>query len=71
MDEHEYLIIKFRGTGDNHAVKICVGIIVEDVSVTRRGKHYFLVFRECEIGFPLEVLEKIADLINCILTQQE
>jgi len=71
MSQSEYLIVKFKGASKNHAVKIYVGVIVEDVSVTRRGRHYFLVFRECEIGFPLEVLEKIADLTNYILTQDE
>jgi len=44
MSQSEYLIIKFKGTSDNHAVKICVGVIVEDVSVIRRGKHYFFSF---------------------------
>jgi len=66
MNQSEYLIIRFKGTSRNHAVKICIGVIVEDVSVTRRGKYYFLVFREFEIGFPLEVLEKFINLINII-----
>ncbi len=70
MNEHEYLIIKLRGVGDSHVVKIYVGVVVEDVSITRRGKHYFLVFGECEIGFPLEVLEKIADLIDYLLDER-
>jgi len=71
MGQSEYLIIRFKDAGENHAVKICIGVIVEDMSVTRRGKHYFLVFRECEIGLPLEVLEKIVDLVNHILILEE
>ena len=71
MNQSEYLIIRFKSADDNHAMKIHVGVIVEDVSVTRIGKHYFLVFGECEIGFPLEFLGKIIDLTNYISMQED
>ncbi len=71
MDEHKYLIVKFRGAGDDHAVNISIGVPVEDLHVSKIGKYYFLVFGKCKIGFPLEVLEKIVDLVNYILTQEE
>ena len=70
MSQSKYLIIKFKSASKNHAVRICVGVIVEYVSVVRKGKHYFLVFGECEIRFTLKVLENVVNLVNSILTQE-
>ena len=66
MSQPEYLIIRLKGEGKNHAVRICIGITIEELSISKVGEHYFLVFGACEIGFPLEVLEKIVSLINYI-----
>lgn len=61
MSKSEYLIIRFKGTSENHAVRICIGVVIEEISVSKIGDHYFLISGECEIGFPLKVLKKLVD----------
>ncbi len=71
MSKSEYLIIRLKGVGKNHAVRICIGITVDEMSISKIGKHYFLVIGNCEIGFPLKIFRLFSDLAKDTLIQEK